>query len=283
MFGQSNTMQNCVQCSKKLELTMFDDGKKSCRTCLERKRKNYQKRKLRKNIARECSRCKKKKQARSFSSSTRKYCIPCVREYNKEYRTRRGEELLVEKREYHHANKDEINKKRRVYRQENKEKVFLQKRKHRQKYRGRIRERKRRYREENPEKVRAYFRNYNKTRLRTDPVYKLKSQLRGRLRTAIRTSSAESRLSHVRDLGCSVDFLCEYLEKQFYSHPRTGKKMSWENWGVGKGKWQIDHIKEFREIDMNDEKQVLEVIHYTNLQPLWTVDHVKKTAAGFKL
>lgn len=64
-------------------------------------------------------------------------------------------------------------------------------------------------------------------------------------------------------VGCTVEFLRQHLASQFK------KGMSWDNYGVGKYKWQIDHIKRIREFDLAIEKNRYECFHYSNLQPMW--------------
>ena len=46
--------------------------------------------------------------------------------------------------------------------------------------------------------------------------------------------------------------------------------MTWENYG----KWHLDHIKPLCQAKDNDEALLLN--HYTNLQPLWAEDNLKK-------
>ncbi len=53
--------------------------------------------------------------------------------------------------------------------------------------------------------------------------------------------------------------------------------MTWENYGLGYGTWQIDHIKPLVSFDLSKREEFLQACHYTNLQPLWHEDHVKKT------
>jgi hypothetical protein len=52
--------------------------------------------------------------------------------------------------------------------------------------------------------------------------------------------------------------------------------MSWDNWGTGYVKWQLDHKDPLCLFDLTDRGQFLKACHYTNLQPLWYEDHVKK-------
>lgn len=109
---------------------------------------------------------------------------------------------------------------------------------------------------------------YNKKRKDTDPNYKLKLNLRARLNQAIRYGYKAG--SAVRDLGCSIEELRIQLESKF----QPG--MTWENWS--RTGWHIDHIKPLASFDLTNREQFLEACHYSNLQPLWAKDNIKKAA-----
>lgn len=49
--------------------------------------------------------------------------------------------------------------------------------------------------------------------------------------------------------------------------------MSWDNFG----EWYIDHIKPCCSFDLTDIEQQKKCFHYTNLQPLWAIDNLKKS------
>lgn len=69
-------------------------------------------------------------------------------------------------------------------------------------------------------------------------------------------------------VGCSVGFLKNHLEEQF----KPG--MTWENMG----EWHIDHIVPlswFNGLLHNPEYQRI-AFHWTNLQPLWAKENLKK-------
>ena len=71
-------------------------------------------------------------------------------------------------------------------------------------------------------------------------------------------------------LGCSLDEAARYIESLW------DEEMTWENHGFYG--WHIDHvipIASVREID--DIEQIKKVCHYTNLQPLWAEDNLKKS------
>jgi hypothetical protein len=111
-----------------------------------------------------------------------------------------------------------------------------------------------------------YDKLYALNRLKRDPNYKLKKYLRTRINNAIKQDWKVG--SAVKDLGCSIDFLKQYIESKFYSN------MSWYNWGTV---WELDHIKSLHKFDLTNRKEFLKVVHYTNLQPLTIEDHRNKT------
>ena len=69
-------------------------------------------------------------------------------------------------------------------------------------------------------------------------------------------------------IGCSLEELKIYLQRLF------SNDMSWH--GILSGEIHIDHIKPLCLFDLTKEKEVKEAFHYTNLQPLWALDNLKK-------
>ena len=72
----------------------------------------------------------------------------------------------------------------------------------------------------------------------------------------------------VRELGCSIAELKEHLERQF------ADGMTWGNWG--RDGWHIDHVRPLASFDLEDPEQVKAACHFTNLQPLWSKDNIRK-------
>jgi hypothetical protein len=128
----------------------------------------------------------------------------------------------------------------------------------------------------NPELVRKYKKRWNdlygneyaRNRRKTDPNFKLGAYLRNRINKAIENNQKSG--SAVRDLGCSISELKEYLESLFQ------EGMSWENHRPSG--WHIDHIIPLSSFNLKDREQFLKACHYTNLQPLWVKDNLKKNA-----
>jgi hypothetical protein len=127
------------------------------------------------------------------------------------------------------------------------------------------------YNKRNPDKANAatrkYFKNSNYTmnRYHTDIQFRLKVILRNRLLQSVKTDAKAG--SAVRDLGCSILEFKDYLESKF----TTG--MTWENMG----EWQIDHIQPLSKYNLEDAEQFKKACHYTNLQPLWKDDNLRKS------
>jgi len=48
--------------------------------------------------------------------------------------------------------------------------------------------------------------------------------------------------------------------------------MSWDNYGF----WHVDHIKPLAFFDLTNPEELKKVCHYTNLQPLWAEENLKK-------
>ena len=69
-------------------------------------------------------------------------------------------------------------------------------------------------------------------------------------------------------LGADVDFVKKYLQNKFL------KGMTWDNWS--RDGWHIDHIIPLSSFDLTKIEEQKKAFHYTNLQPLWAVDNLKK-------
>ncbi len=103
-------------------------------------------------------------------------------------------------------------------------------------------------------------------RTKKDVNQKLKSLLRTRIRKVMKHNYKVG--SAVKDLGCTTEELRKYLESKW----QPG--MSWDNRGLFG--WHIDHIIPLCKFDLSDPEQFKKACHYTNLQPLWWQDNLKK-------
>ena len=104
-----------------------------------------------------------------------------------------------------------------------------------------------------------------------DPTVKLRYLLRRRMSTALHQAmlvKTESSANIVNYIGCSIAELRAYLESQF----KPG--MTWDNHGVHG--WHIDHIFPLCRFDLTNENDMKKAWHYTNLQPLWAKENLRK-------
>jgi excisionase family DNA binding protein len=69
-------------------------------------------------------------------------------------------------------------------------------------------------------------------------------------------------------IGCSPEELRAHIEKQFLPG------MTWDNYG--RDGWSIDHIIPCAQFDLSIPDSQKVCFHYTNLQPLWHIDNIKK-------
>lgn len=69
-------------------------------------------------------------------------------------------------------------------------------------------------------------------------------------------------------VGCTKDQLAAHLETQFQ------EGMSWDNYG----EWHIDHVRPCASFDLTDHAQQHQCFHYSNLQPMWALENIKKGA-----
>jgi hypothetical protein len=124
---------------------------------------------------------------------------------------------------------------------------------------------------ENPEKIAEHQAKYVKksdyynVRYHTDIQFRLRVILRNRLLQSVKTDARAG--SAVQDLGCSIPEFKSHLESKF------APGMSWENMGD----WHIDHIQPLSKYNLEDIEQFKQACHYTNLQPLWKEDNLRKS------
>lgn len=114
--------------------------------------------------------------------------------------------------------------------------------------------------------MRKWLADYMRKKYRTDERFAIKRRLHERIRTTLKLSNAK-RCDHTLCLlGCSIDEFREYLQSKF----EFG--MSWDN----RGEWHIDHIIPCSAFDLTDPNHQKRCFHYTNLQPLWAAENLKK-------
>jgi hypothetical protein len=254
-----------------------------------------------------CSKCKIDKPSSAFSkqSSTatglRSRCKSCVSEDGQI----NAEKINAQNAEYYIKNKEKINLASKLYRQNNKEKMAESGKSYRLKnkekaasYQKIYSERNKStlnnysknyylknkdyftkrgylYRENNKEKItninRLYLKNnaqkiyaHIKFKKKSDYLFDLKLRIRIRIAGTFSLKGYTKKSKTFEILGCSFDEFKAHIENQFVDG------MSFLN----RSEWHLDHIIPIALA--KNEEEVIKLNHYTNFQPLWAVDNLRK-------
>jgi hypothetical protein len=168
------------------------------------------------------------------------------------------------------------------WRRVNREKVRAIGRDFHFRHRDKLRKKNRLWYQKNADRVRAAHstdryksaqRSYEQRRRGNDPVFKLRKNVS----RSIRASLSPRQKRHIgwqRAVGYTAQELRDHLERQFL------RGMTWDNYGYGFGRWNIDHILPqstflFESIDDVAFKACWAL---TNLRPLWSDDNLRKQA-----
>lgn len=192
-------------------------------------------------------------------------------EYNKKYRAN-NKEYFIKYREnhkekdkvrwatYYQEHKEKIKEYRDKYTSENKEKIKASKDKSRQKRREIANQlaRERYYRNK------LFLNEREKMRRDNNVEYKLKLYCRSRMTRIFSRLKIGKPSSTLNLLGAKIEIVKHHIERQF----KLG--MTWENYG----EWHIDHIVPLASAQTKDD--IIKLFHYTNLQPLWAIENLKK-------
>jgi hypothetical protein len=209
-----------------------------------------------------CSICKNDKDIFEFgkSKSSKDGLLYCCKKCNSE----RGKKYVKE-------NPKKVLEQQKKWRDKNPEWVYNRHKKWREENSELVNEIRRNWLNKNPEKRKEYRENYKlrkherrKERRDNDPVFNLTNRMRCRIWKYLNILEITKRNKTFDIVGCSPVFLKEHLEKQFTDG------MNWGN----QENWHIDHIIPLSSAKTEDE--LYRLCHYTNLQPLWAEDNLKK-------
>jgi hypothetical protein len=185
-------------------------------------------------------------------------CVLCIKEYKllnkgkikeqlKGYNKKRKES----KKKWALKNKDKVNESRKKWTNNNKEK--------RSDY---LKEYNKKYYNENKTIRLEYSKRKQKEYRKTNPLYRVKSNLRRRINRYLKSKSESTE----NILGISYSDFMVYIQNKFTEGMTLDK--------LGRD-IHIDHIIPLSSAKTEDE--LYKLCHYTNLQPLWAKDNLKKS------
>ncbi len=218
-----------------------------------------------------CSKCSKGKELKEFGKNSaspdglKAKCKECRKE---DYENNK-EEILIKCKEYYLENSEEKKAYQRQYRLDNLEQIKLDKKQYTIDNKELIAKYQKEYRNKpgNKEKSRICHKVNIRKRRKNDINLRITDSLRTRINTTLH--GINKSLSTMFLIGCEIDYLMYYIQEQFT------KGMSWDNHGIGG--WEIDHIKPCAKFDLSKKSQQLRCFNYTNLQPLWAEENLRKS------
>ena len=200
-------------------------------------------------------------------------------EYNRLHYLKNREVRLAAQKAYYAKNKDARTAYNKVYAEKNRETIAEQRKEYREKNADSrkaamnqwylknaeyAKSKAKEYRETNRLRLLEWSKQYRKTRMIDDPIYRAAIRVRGLINIKIYSNGYTKKSRTQGILGCSYEFFKNYIETQFQ------EGMSWGN----HGDWHLDHIVPVA--TATSEEDVIRLNHYSNFQPLWAIDNLKK-------
>ena len=99
---------------------------------------------------------------------------------------------------------------------------------------------------------------------------RLQKYIRQSIKTYFKSGHTNS-LMFIKYVGCSFEEFRKHIEFQWIGN------MTWDNYGKGSDKWNLDHIKGCNNFDLSKEEDRKACFNYLNLRPMWELDHKKKS------
>jgi len=242
-----------------------------------------------------CSKCKEEKNVCEFSKrkdtkdGLQNKCKKCVKiwkldnrehilEYNKNYNQKNKDKLNKYNEKWKKSNSEKVSNYHKIYNQKNKDKLNEYNKNWKQSNSEKVKESQKKWKENNFEKLKKYqkeWRLHNKNILNekiklkklTNPIFLISCSVRKRMSEYIRKNNILKKNKTFEIIGLNPIELSRYLESQFT------EGMSWDNYGYYG--WHIDHIIPLS--SAKTEEELYKLCHYTNLQPLWAGDNLKKS------
>lgn len=200
-----------------------------------------------------CKECRKIESKKRYNEN---------KEYFIQYNILTKESRNISKKKWSESNKDKVINSSKKYLLNNPEKRKESVKIYYLKNKEKIKDYNKKWVNNNP----SYMTEYVKKRKKIDSEYKLWVNIRTRISNYLKLKNIAKNNSTYNLVGLLPNELKIHLEKKFTNG------MTWKNYGFYG--WHIDHIIPLS--SAKTEEEIYKLCHYTNLQPLWAVDNLKK-------
>jgi len=184
-----------------------------------------------------------------------------AKESSKQWKKNNTEKINENKRNWYKNNAEKVNESCKQWKTNNIEKVKENVTKWHKSNPDRVKNIKLNWKKNNPDKIKD-----NQRKQRKKPKTKMSNNVRKRLSQYLKLNNISKKNKTFEIIGCTPEFLKEHIQSQFKDN------MSWENYGYYG--WHIDHKIPLS--SAKTEEELYKLCHYTNLQPLWVEENLKK-------
>jgi len=218
-----------------------------------------------KSLDKKCSKCCQQKSKTEFNKrksakdGLQNICRECQKQNNKIFYSKNQSYYTSRYKD----NRSEILNRNKLWNKNNKEKII----EHKKRFDEYNPEYYKEYRTKNKNKINQKVRIRSKQRRKNDPIFKIKTNYRNRLYDYYKGTNRSKRSKEL--IGLEWDEFKKYIESKFQNN------MTWENYG----EWHIDHIVPLS--SATNDLELEKLFHYTNCQPLWASDNLRKSAKIF--
>jgi len=179
-------------------------------------------------------------------------CKVCNNKLRVDWRRKNKERDTNNNKEWREKNREHFEEYTKNWREKNKE--------YRRQYR-------KEYNKKNVKKIIEYNIKYRSEKLKNDKFYKMKHHISVILNLSFKKQGWSKKTKTQEILGCDWETFVEHIENQFQ------EGMTWDN--HGRYGWHYDHIIPIA--SAKTEEDLIRLNHYTNFQPLWAEDNLRKS------
>ena len=199
--------------------------------------------------------------------------------YQREWVRKNKEKKKEQDKKYREANREKIKESHKAWRDKNRERLNEDARRRYKENPQAFKERKEKYVDSHLEEVKASRKRYNienrqkrteyeRSKRQTDPAYRFRTSFRCLIGGYLRKKGYKGGKTVWEVVGCDFQTFLSHITNQFE------EGMTLDNYGHGKGCWNIDHIIPICTAETDEDLERLN--HYSNLRPMWASENYKR-------